>query len=136
MTDATIYATMFAAFVAVLPATITAIAGLVVALRNGRKTDAVAGQAHEAAAKASVAVTRADELATGQQEIHDMVNSNLEKLRNELADARGKIETLERMLLGKAADGTGDKAPIPVHVVNEPLVVKTPGDVPVPKKKS
>lgn len=61
------------AIIAAVPPTVTALAGLVVSLKNSKK---------------------ANDAAVKQEEIHGLVNSNLTKVKNELADARSEIRAL------------------------------------------
>lgn len=65
------------AIVAAVPVTVTAIAGLVVSLKNGRKADLA---------------------AVKQQEIHVLVNSNLTQVKNDLEDAKNEIATLKSLV--------------------------------------
>lgn len=64
----------FIAIIGALPATLTAAAGLIVSLKNGRKADA--------------AVVK-------QEEIHTLVNSNMTAVKNDLADAKNEIAALK-----------------------------------------
>ena len=100
MSDATIVAIM-----AGLPATIAAIGALIVSLRNGRKAD-------DAKDKAQTAVVKANELAVGQEKIHELVNSNLSAVKNELAHARGEIAALRELVTALVAMRDG-RAPEP-----------------------
>lgn len=62
------------ALMACVPATVTALAGLVVSLKNGRKADLA---------------------ATKQEEIHVLVNSNLSKVKEDLEEAKREIMSLK-----------------------------------------
>jgi len=68
----------FVAVVAAVPATMTALAGLLVSLRNGQK---------------------ANTAATKQEEIHTLVNSNMTNLKAELAAAKAEIAELREMIV-------------------------------------
>ncbi len=76
--------TVIIALIAGLPAAITALAGLVVSLKNGRKADTMA--------------TKVDDAAVRQQEIHTLVNSNLTKVKDDLADAKAQILALKALI--------------------------------------
>lgn len=67
------------AIVTALPATVTALAGLVISLKNGKKADAIGAKADVAAVK--------------QQEIHVLVNSSFSKVKDDLAATRLDLET-------------------------------------------
>ncbi len=72
------------AFLAAVPVTITALASLLVAIRNSSKAD--------------VASSKADKLAVRTDEIHTLANSNNERLTMQLATANDRIAHLEGML--------------------------------------
>ncbi len=76
--------TITMALIAGLPATLTALTGLIVSIKNGRKTDAV--------------VTKVDDAAVKQQEIHTLVNSNLTKVKDDLAEAKAEITALKALV--------------------------------------
>src|SRR5438128_10632017 len=74
------------AIVSGIPATLAPLTGVINALRNGRTM-------------ATVRDTT-DTLTTGQSAIHELVNSNLTKIKNELAAAHAEIESL-KLLVGQ-----------------------------------
>ncbi len=74
---------MLTALVAAVPVTITAVAGLLVSLQNGRKADVA---------------------AVKQQEIHVLVNSNLTKVKADLETAKTEIAALHGLLRDFAAE--------------------------------
>jgi hypothetical protein len=76
------------AFAAAIPPTLMALAAIIVSLRNGRKTDAVTAQID----------AKTGELTAGQDAIHVLVNSNLEKVKADLAAAIAEIAELKQAL--------------------------------------
>ncbi len=97
--------TVLIALIAGVPAALTAAAGLIVSLRNGRKTDAVhiqattaADKAVIAADKADVAVIAANDLAAGQKEIHGLVNGNLSTVKAECESLRKENDILRALI--------------------------------------
>lgn len=83
MTDAALIG-----IVASIPATLTAFAGILVAIRNGKKTDEI-GKNAETAVNSAIKKT---------EEIHILVNSNLTQLKNDLKNANVEIESLKSMI--------------------------------------
>lgn len=75
-------AVLWAAVIAAIPATVIALANLVTAMRTGRKLD--------------TANVKADALKQTAEVIHENTNSTLTDIRSDLADARQKIESLEK----------------------------------------
>lgn len=69
---------VFMAILGAVPATLTAAAGLIVSLRNGRK---------------------ANDAAVKQEEIHMLVNSNLTKVKDDLKEAKMEIASLKSIVL-------------------------------------
>lgn len=101
------------AIVAAGPAMLTALAGLIVSLKNGHKADVLVAQTETIAAKADAAAVQqqtlasaasrkqqaiADAAAVKQQEIHLLVNSNLSKVKADLAEAIAEIAALHGLL--------------------------------------
>ncbi len=83
------------------PAILTALAvcaNVYVSLRNGQKSDAVGVQATTAATAAAAADAKAADLATGQQVIHTLVNSNLTKVKEELAATKEELAALHALV--------------------------------------
>jgi len=76
------------AFAAAVPPTLMALAAIIVSLRNGRKTDAIDAKIE----------TKSGELTAGQDAIHVLVNSNLERVKADLAAAISEIAELKRAL--------------------------------------
>ncbi len=92
------------ALIGALPLTLTAMGNIVVSLRNGRKTDAVAVTVAKAATQAESASQKADDLALGQKEIHILVNSNLSKVKADLEEAKDEIRALRALISKLAVD--------------------------------
>lgn len=82
---------MFIAIVAAVPSTVTALAGLIVSIRNGKKTDAVAQ-------KTDAVGVQAVEAAEKQVEIHRLVNGNLSQVKADLSAANGEIKALKELV--------------------------------------
>ncbi len=76
------------------PVMVTAVAGLIVSLRNGRKVDD--------AARAQQ--SNSDAAAAKQQEIHVLVNSNLSKVKADLETAKTEIAALHALLRDLTVD--------------------------------
>jgi len=97
MTDATI-----TSIVTGLPATIAALGALIVSFRNGTKTDAVVK-------KTTHIMETADSNAQKNEEIHQMVNTNLSAVKSELAAQTlraNKLETMLNTIMAEKAGGT------------------------------
>ena len=90
--------TVTMALIAGLPATLTALTGLIVSLKNGRKTDLVAQQVEAAATMTTQVVAKVDDAALKQHDIHVLVNSNLTKVKEDLADAKAEIHSLRALV--------------------------------------
>ncbi len=74
-----------------VPLALTALGNLYVSIRNGGKiTDA-----KDAAAQTT---TKVDNLADGQKVIHELVNSNLTKVKDDLAEAKREIVALRQLI--------------------------------------
>ncbi len=67
----------FIAIVGAVPATLTAAAGLIVSLKNGRKANVAAEK---------------------QEEIHTLVNSNMTAVKKDLEDAKREIADLKNIV--------------------------------------
>lgn len=83
MTDSVLIA-LIAGAVAGIPATLTAAGGLIVSLKNGRKADQTADKVDDAAVK--------------QEHIRELVNSNLTKVKDDLAEAKQEILSLRALI--------------------------------------
>lgn len=87
------------AIVAAVPVTITAVAGLIVSIQNGHKVEAAARTTQLLADAAAVQQQKiATAAAVKQQEIHVLVNSNLSKVKADLAEAIAEIAALHGLL--------------------------------------
>lgn len=81
-----------------LPSILTAagvFAGVVLAWRNGKKSDAIKT---EAALQAAATLEKTDALKTQGEEIHTLVNGGMAKLKRELAAAVLRNDDLEAQL--------------------------------------
>ena len=101
--------TVMLALVAAIPPTLTSLTALIVAIRNGRKTDRIETQAALIGTKTDLVTKHAQQIATGQQIINEKVNGNLTELKQALDLALSDNENLKRTVreLGGRRDSNG-----------------------------
>jgi len=91
-----------------VPATIAALGNIVIGVRQTRRADKQAVVANQAA---SIREEKLDDLATGQQEIHTLVNSNLTAVKADLLAAKTEILELKALVGRLMRAGVDDTAP-------------------------
>ena len=104
MTDTTILA-----LIAAIPPTLTSLTALIVAIRNGRKTDRIGLQTALIETKTDLVTAHAHNIAVGQHIINEKVDGNLTELKQALDLALSDNENLKRTVreLGGRRDSNG-----------------------------